>query len=224
VLNLYIDILEYWLTYPYVTFQLPVVPAVYEFSQAEFDGRMQEATLLVQDKSYAEAIEILSLAEKQLRDAQCSEMRLWAYVWDYQRYALYEAGRKDESLALCRSTIAELEKLALWDYLEEFNPIRAAIRSAHNSLAYYCYETATDLNTLLEGIQHIKTAMKTIAPIEDKAVLNPFYETQALLLHKASGFDAGYQKDLEKVIAKIKKLKLKENGILSDELMGKVEF
>ena len=215
---------EYWLTYPYASFQLPVVPSVYEFSQAEFDERMKEATLLVQDKSYAAAIELLSLAEKQLGDAQCSEMRLWAYVWDYQRYTLYEAGRKEESLALCRSVITELEKLTLWDYLEEFNPIRAAIRSAHNSLAYYCYETATDLNTLLEGIKHIKTTMKTIAPIEDKEVLNPFYETQALLLHKATSFDAGYQKDLGKVIAKIKKLKLKENGILSDELIGKVAF
>lgn len=210
---------EYWLTYPYAAFQVPVVPSVYEMSQEEFDGRMREATLLVQDKSYAEAIDILFLAEKQLRDAQCSEMRLWAYVWDHQRYALYEAGRKDESLALCRSIITELEKLTLWDYLEEFNPIRAAIRSAHNSLAYYCYETATDLNTLVEGIQHIKTTMKTIAPIEDKTVLNPFYETQALLLHKATSFDAGYQKDFEKVIAKIKKLKLQENGILSDELL-----
>ncbi|HEY1201007.1 MAG TPA: hypothetical protein VGE79_08505 [Niastella sp.] len=60
---------------------------------------------------------------------------------------------------------------------------------------------------------------KTIAPIEDKSVLNYFYETHALLLHKAMSFDAAYQKDFEKVIAKIAKLKLHEEGLLSDEFI-----
>ncbi len=61
--------------------------------------------------------------------------------------------------------------------------------------------------------------MKTIAPIEDKSVLNVFYETQALLFHKAMGFDAAYEKDFEKVVTKISKLKLKEAGLLSDEII-----
>ncbi len=106
---------------------------------------MRQASLLVQNKDYKEAIELLSEAEKMLQDAQCSEMRLWAYVWDYQRYSLYEAGQKEASLARCEQTIATLNKITLWDYLEEFNPIRAALRSAHNSLAYRCYEVAEDL-------------------------------------------------------------------------------
>ncbi|SDF49417.1 WGR domain-containing protein [Chitinophaga filiformis] len=215
---------EDWLTYPYANFQLPDVPGVYEFSQEEFGRQMQEASLLVQDKNYVQAIDILSQAEKLLRDAQCSEMRLWAFVWDHQRYALYEAGWKEESLAVCRNTIAELSKITLWDYLEEFNPIRAALRSAHNNLAYHCYETATDLKGVEEGLKHIKTTMKTVAPIEEKDVLNLFYETQALLLHKAMSFDPGYKKDLEKVVAKIEKLKLRENGLLSDEYIEKVKL
>ncbi|MVT08407.1 WGR domain-containing protein [Chitinophaga tropicalis] len=215
---------ETWLTYPYATFQLPDVPGVYEFSQEEFGNQMREATLLIQDKSYIQAIEILDQAEKRLKDAQCSETRLWAYVWDYQRYALYEAGRKDESLALCRNTIAELSKITLWDYLEEFNPIRAALRAAHNSLAYHYYETAADLKTVEEGLKHIKVTMKTVAPIERKDVLDLFYETYALLLHKATGFDAKYQKDLEKVVAKINKLKLREQGILTDEYIETVKL
>ncbi|PSL26368.1 WGR domain-containing protein [Chitinophaga ginsengisoli] len=215
---------EDWLTYPYASFQLPDVPGVYEFSQEEFDQQMREVTLLVEDKNYVQAIDILNQAEKLLRDAQCSEMRLWAYVWDHQRYALYEAGRKEESLAVCRGTIAELSKITLWDYLEEFNPIRAALRAAHNNLAYHCYETATDLKGIEEGLKHIKTTMKTISPIEEKNVLNLFYETQALLLYKAMGFDPGYRKDLEKVVAKIGKLKLQENGLLSDEYLEKVKL
>lgn len=142
----------------------------------------------------------------------------------YQRYALYEAGRKDESFALCRRIIDELNKVTLWDYLEEFNPIRTALRSAHNNLAYRCYKTATDLKGLQEAIKHIKTTMKTIAPIEDKSVLNLFYETQALILNKAMSFDPAYKKDLEKVVSKINKLKLKEDGLLSEEFIEKVKL
>lgn len=212
------------LTYPYGGFRLPDVPDVYEFSREEFKRQMHEATLLLEDKNYTQANEILDQAEKLLRDAQCSEMSLWAYVWDYRRYALYEAGRKEESLALCRSTITELGKLTLWDYLEEFNPIRAALRSAHNNLAYHYYETATDLKGVEEGIKHIKITMKTVSPIEEKGVLNLFYETHALLLNKAMSFDQAYKKDLEKVVAKISKLKLKENGLLSDEYIEKVKL
>jgi hypothetical protein len=132
---------------------------------------------------------------------------------------LYEAGKKEESLALCKKTIDTLSEITLWDYLEEFNPVRAALRAAHNNLAYRCYETATDLKRVEEGLKHIKMTMKTVAPIEDKRVLNQFYETQALLLHKAMGFDAAYEKDFEKVVAKIGKLKLREEGLLSNEFI-----
>ncbi len=83
-----------WLTYPYATFQLPVVADVYEFSKETFEEQMHEATLLVQIKEYPQAIDILARAEKLLTDAQCTEISLWAYVWDHQRYALYEAGKR----------------------------------------------------------------------------------------------------------------------------------
>lgn len=213
---------EDWLKFAYADFQLAPVPHVFEFSQEEFDGHMHQATLLVQSKDYTEAIDLLTKAEKQLLDAQCSEMRLWAYVWDYQRYALYEAGSKEESLTLCRKTIATLSKITLWDYLEEFNPIRTALRSAHNSLAYRCYEAAEDLDMVEEGLKHIKTTMKTLAPIEEKDVLNPFYETHALLLHKAMSFDPAYEKDFQKVMDKIRKLKLGEKGVLSPEFSDRL--
>lgn len=208
-----------WLTYAYATFQLPPVGDAYEFSQQDFDKQMHEVTLLVQNKEYTQAIEVLARAEKLLTDAQSTEIRLWAYVWDHQRYVLYEAGKKEESFALCKKIIDTLSKITLWDYLEEFNPVRAALRAAHNNLAYRCYETATDLKGVEEGLKHIKVTMKTVAPIEDKSVLNLFYETQALLLYKAMGFDATYEKDFEKVVAKIVKLKLREAGLLSDEFI-----
>lgn len=184
---------------PYADFQLPEVPGVYEFSQLTFDKLMMEASLLVQDKQYDAAIEILQQVEEVLTAAQSDEMRLWAYVWDHQRYALYEAGQQDGSLAICRRMIEDLGKVTLWEYLEEHNIIRAALRAAHNSLAYRCYENGE----IAEGLKHSKACMKIISSIEDKSVLNPFYETQALLMHKA-----GDEKGFEKVVAKIKKQKL----------------
>ncbi|WP_343670958.1 WGR domain-containing protein [Chitinophaga sp.] len=190
---------EEWIKYAYAAFQLPEVPGVYEFNQDTFDEQMREASLLVQDKQFELALSGLAQVEKLLIDAQSGEMRLWAYVWDHQRYALYEAGQREESLAICRKMIAELGKVTLWEYLEEHNPIRAALRNAHNSLAYHCYEHGE----IVEGLKHSKMCMKTIAAIEDKEVLNPFYETQALLMHKA-----GDVKGFEKAVGKIRKLKL----------------
>lgn len=188
-----------WIKHPYAAFQLPEVPGVYEFNQASFDKQMVEASLLVQDKQYDAAISLLQQIENMLTAAQSKEMRLWAYVWDHQRYALYEAGEQEASFAVCRHTIEELSKVTLWEYLQEHNPIRAALRAAHNNLAYHCYEKGE----IVEGLKHIKICMKTIAAIEDKSVLHPFYETQALLMHKA-----GDEKGFEKVAAKIRKLKL----------------
>lgn len=208
---------KYKLTFPYASFQLQPVPEVYSVKREQLDAQMKEASALVQNGAHDEALVLLDAMEKQLTESQCSEMSWWAYVWDHQRYALYEAGKQEASYDLCHRIIAELGKITLWDYLEEFNPIRAALRAANNNLAYRCYQTATDLAGVKEGLNHIKTTMKTIAPIEDKGVLNIFYETQALLLYKAMGFDPAYRKDLEKVVAKIEKLKLKEEIELSEE-------
>jgi predicted DNA-binding WGR domain protein len=201
---------EDWIKFPYAEFQVPEVPGVYEFSQAEFDKQMMEASLLVQNKLYEEAITLLQKIEQLLKDAQSGEMRLWAYVWDHQRYALYEAGQKEESLAVCRHMIEELSKVTLWEYLEEHNAIRAALRNANNSLAYRCYEKGD----IAQGLKHSKASMKTVSSIEDKSVLNPFYETQALLMHKA-----GDEKGFEKAVAKMKKLKLE----MGEELKKLVE-
>ncbi|WP_343747014.1 WGR domain-containing protein [Chitinophaga sp.] len=214
---------EYWLTFPYDSFQLPPVGDVYDFSRDDFSHYMREASLLIESNNYLLALDLLSQAEKQLQDAQCTEMWLWSQVWDHQRYALYEAGQREASLDVCRKIIAELGKLSLWDYLEEYTPVRSALRNAHNSLAYRCYETAQDLQQVKEGLQHIKTTMKTISPIEDKSTLNPFYETQVLLWHKAMQFDPAYQKDFQKGMEKIDKMKLQEKGFLSEDFMEKIK-
>ncbi len=50
--------------------------------------------------------------------------------------------------------------------------------------------------------------MKTIAPIEDKDVLEPFYETQALILQEAASYDEKYLARFEKILKKMEKLGL----------------
>ncbi len=209
---------EDWITFPYAAFELVPVNELYEFSKEDFDAQMREASLLISSNNYTPALEHLSQVEKLLVNSQCSEMALWAQVWDHQRYALYEAGQQAASLELCRKMTMELGKIQLWDYLESFNPIRAALRNANNNLAYHYYQTASNLQEIKEGLLHIKATMKTIAPIEEKSVLYPFYETQLLLWHKATQFDPAFQKDLQKGIEKIDKLKLKEKGFISDTL------
>ena len=154
-----------------------------------------------------------------LVDAQCSDQSLWASVWDYQRYALYELGEKEAAIALCERSIETLSKITLWDYLAEFNPIRHALRAMHNLLAYQNYETAKELTELKKGLDHSNKSFSIISPIEDEEALNPFYETKALLLHRAKGFDQKYDKELERTLSKIKKLKLQEEGVLSEEFL-----
>lgn len=211
---------EHKLDEPYASFQLPEVREAYEMSPQVINEQMRQVSMLISCKDYKGVSDILANLEQLLTAAGSTELRLWSYIWDYQRYVWYEAGRKEEALALCARTVERLSNVMLWDYLSEYNPIRHALRSAHNSLAYRCYETATDLKGVLEGLEHIKITMKTISPIEGKQVLNYFYETQALLYYKAMGFDAKYQQEFDKVITKINKLKLKEAGVLSTALLN----
>ncbi len=191
-------------------------------AEEDFNKQMHEATLLIQDKQFTAALNMWLPPPKSNLPMHSAARCVCGLMYGIISVTLCsKPDRKEESYACCQNIIDELSKIALWPYLEEFNPIRAALRAAHNNLAYRCYETATDLKGIKEGLNHIKTTMKTVAPIEEKETLNQFYETHALLLHKATFFDATYQKDLDKVVARIKKLKLREAGLLTDELLSK---
>ncbi len=206
-----------FLTEAYESATLPtVISTVVNLNKYEFEFTMNQVKIHIDNKDFEEALQQLEVAEKMLLNAQSSNQSLWAIVWDHQRYALYETGQKAAAYSLCEKSIATLSEVQLWDYLEEFNPIRHTLRVMHNMLAYRDYENAEYFSDIQKGLKHAKLVFSTISPIEDETNLYPFYETKALLLQKASTYDQKYNKELDRLLKKIKKLRLREDGFLSD--------
>ncbi len=211
-----------YLTSPYEQATLPLVPnAVHDLNKHEFGHLMQQASFHLEHTEFSEALLLLTQQEEMLRAANCSDWALWAMVWDHQRYALYESGRKDEAYELCERSIATLSKLVLWDYIAAFNPIRHCLRAMHNMLAYRIYEGAEDVNELKVGLDHSNLSFSIYSPIEEKTSLYPFYETKALILDRLSELDQKYEKKLERILGEIKKLRLAEQGMLSEAFRAK---
>ncbi len=199
----------------------PIEIAVWEFSKGEFDFMIEKAQNEINNKSWETALQYINKAEELLNKSQCSEMTFWAVVWDFQRYALYEAGKKEEARKVCQHAIEKLSKVQLWSYLETHNHIRATLRSAHNMLAYHIYETGATLEELEKGIEHIEKSFSIIAPIEDKKALFEFYETKALLFKKAAKFNPKYETKFEKILTQIESKKLVEKGFVHNEELKK---
>jgi len=194
----------------------PVFNVVHSLNKFEFESTMQEIRVHLENEDFESAIDPLEKAEQMLTEANYSDKSMWAIVWDQQRYALYETGRKEMAYSLCEKAIAELSKVTLWDYLEEFNPIRHSLRAMHNMLAYRIYEEAEGLDALKEGLEHSRLSFSTISPIEEQVSLYPFYETKALLLDRARKYEKKHEKNLERLLTKIKKLELGDKGFLSE--------
>ena len=87
----------------------------------------------------------------------------------------------------------------------------------HNMLAYRLFEDGEDLDDLQEGLRHTNLSFSIFSPIEDETALYPFYETKALLLDRLRELDEKYDKRLDLLLAKIKKLRLADSGVLSKE-------
>lgn len=213
---------EEYLNRPYEEATLPpVFNVVHDLNKRVFGQLMQQASFHVEHKEFSAAVNLLAQAEGMLRDAHCSDLNLWAVVWDHQRFALYELGRKEAAYELCQKAIATLSKVELWDYLDDFNPIRHCLRAMHNMLAYRLWESAEGLSELQEGLHHSNLSFSIFSPIEDDTALYPFYETKALLLGRLSELDTNYEKRLDLLLTKIKKLRLADTNILSKEFKTK---
>ncbi len=216
---------EDFLSKPYDVATLPpVFNVVHDLNKYAFGQLMQQASFHVEHKEFSEAVSILSQAEGMLREANCSDLALWAMVWDHQRFALYELGRKEAAYELCQRSIASLSKEVLWDYIEDFNPIRHCLRAMHNMLAYHLWESAEDLSELEEGLRHSNLSFSIFSPIEDETALYPFYETKALLLDRLSKLDRKYEKRLDLLLGRIRKLRLADTAVLSKEFRAKFGF
>ncbi|MBX2871272.1 MAG: hypothetical protein KTR30_04210 [Saprospiraceae bacterium] len=213
---------EDYLTRPYEEAALPpVFNVVHDLNKYEFGQLLQQASFLVEHRAFSEALAILRQAERLLTEANCSDLALWAIVWDHQRFALHESGQKEKAYLVCERSIAKLSEVVLWDYVADFNPIRHSLRAMHNMLAYRTLESAEDLSALQEGLHHSNLSFSIFSPIEDETVLYSFYETKALLLDRLSQLDKKYEKRLDLILGKIKKLNLTDTEFLSEEFRAK---
>lgn len=196
----------------------PVIYAVHDFSKAEFDGYMKETERCYQAEDYHAGLEQLARAQHLLEQSVCSDMAFWAYLWDHQRYGLYETAQFEAWRALCEHAEQRLSSLDLWAYLEQHNPIRACLRNLYHAKAYELWQQAESLADLKRALEFSKRCLSTIAPIENKDVLHPFYATQALILRAAARHDDNYHADFTKLWKKMEKLNL-----INDELHASLQ-
>ncbi|WP_281322796.1 hypothetical protein [Flavobacterium aestivum] len=209
---------------PYERTQLPIIQTeIFDFNLEDFELKIQDINKYVTCGYPEEALQEIIEQEKKLKESQCSDMNYWAMLWDHKRFALYATDRKEDCYSFCRETIKTLQKVTTWPYVAFDNNIRHALRSMNNTLAYHLFETATTFEDIKLGLEHNKKSFVK-APIEDEECFYWFYETKAELLQKAIAFDDKYQKELDKTIKKIIKLKLKRKSILSEGFIERFEI
>ncbi len=185
----------------------------------QFDNLMQNAQKQMSNKNYQKALELVNNAEGVLtQHKDKAELSMWAYVFDYQRYLLYELNKKEDALEVCREAIAKFKE-GDWAYLPEYNVVRATKRASYNMLAWAAVEKDSNEHQLNEAIQLIESCFSTISPIESESVFDSFYETKALVYKKATEFNSDkYKRTYFSVLKKIsnKKINIEDERILKD--------
>lgn len=154
-----------------------------------FDKLMKKVEKNIHQKEYTQALVLLDQAEIILGEYEVSMPIQWAYIYDYRRYSLYELGKQDEALKVCREAIKKLNESQNWAYLPEYNVVRGTKRSCANLIAWVIQERAINEIELQEAIDSINLSFATISPIEDRSVFSSFYDTKALVFKKAFQFN-----------------------------------
>jgi len=211
-------------TAPYADARLPnVLVSVSELDKSAFDQTMRQANALIDGHQYNDALLELERAESALSQSQCNEMFLWAQVWDYQRYCLYEAGQKLASVELCQQHLDTLKSVNLWDYLEHHNPIRHTIRTMSNQIAWHLMETGETLEDIEIGLEHISKAAEPPSPLEDDDVNYVFYDTYIELLIRACEFEPNYRVDLKRLFEGRIAQNFIRQKIINDDLLSRAQ-
>lgn len=169
---------------------------------------------------HIDALHEIANLEKKLEESLYDDMSYWAVVWNCKRFALYEAGQKEQAYQVCRDAIEQLSKVETWAYIRLHNNIRATLRAMYNMLAYHQMENAQSLADLKVGLSLINKAFSTISPTEDKSDLENYYETKAELLLKAVAYDGSYQAEVDKVLCMIESMANKK--LLSEDFSKKI--
>ncbi|WP_339616915.1 hypothetical protein [uncultured Gilvimarinus sp.] len=156
-----------------------------------FSSKMGQAQHYISNKQYQEALEVVNhLREAMDDDVGAVEM---AYVYNFQRYSLYELDRIDEAENVCKKSIKDLEEYAFeWQYSAEYNVVRSTLRACYNMVAWQDMERAQSVGELTDAIYNIESGFYTVGATEDDTVVDELRETDALIYLKAYGFDKSY--------------------------------
>lgn len=163
-----------------------------------FDSLFNETMLSAQANMAAKKYNDVLVSIEKLRalmdadDDVLATERAWVY--DFQRYALYELGRKDEAYEVCEFAIDDIGDQAYeWQYLEDFNMVRRTLRACFNMLAWAGMEKATSIRDLKGPINNIEQAFAIVGVQEQDAVVDDFRSTKARIYLKAMDLDIRYQ-------------------------------
>lgn len=139
----------------------------------DFNDGMVLAQERINEKKYEEALTIvekLSALVATDEDAGATEK---AWVYDFQRYTLYELGRKEDAYAVCEDALADIGDQAYeWQYLKEFHVVRRTLRACLNMLAWAKMESATTIQDLGVAISRIESVFSIVAVTEDRTVVD----------------------------------------------------
>ncbi len=170
-----------------------------------FDKLMERSQEQVQRGKHKEGLDTLEEAAKLLEKEKDTSAESWAWIYDGQRYSLFELKRFDEAMDVCRKAISHLEKTTQWAYLSEHSHIRGTLRATHNMLAWLLCERAKNLKDAEVALDHIERCYKAVSPI-DGTTLQEFDETRAMVLLKMIEFSddpAPYKTQLNVVLLKM---------------------
>lgn len=171
----------------------------------QFDKLMERSQELVYKGKHQEALDIFAEAAQLLKNEKETSAEVWAWIYDGQRYSLYELGRFDEAMKVCNQAIEHLGQTTTWAYLSEHSHVRGTLRATHNMMAWILCERAQNLVDAEVALDHIDRCLKTVSPI-DGTTLQEFDETHAMVLLKMIEFvpdPAPFQTRLFKVLLKM---------------------
>jgi hypothetical protein len=165
---------------------------------ASFESEFNDEMLLAQEninaKNYDQALASVKKLRMLIAEDEDAGSIEKAWVYDFQRYALYESGRKEEAFVVCEEAIADIGGDAFeWQYLKEHHVVRRTLRACFNMLAWANMEKATSIREMGAAINYIEQAFYTVAVTEEDSVVDEFRETKARVYLKAMSFDKRYQ-------------------------------
>lgn len=163
--------------------------------QEQFSTHMEAAQSHIAKKEWDGALGALSKLKTLLdSDSDSTSAIELAWYFDFQRFVLFESGRKEQAYKACELAVDELgDDVDEWQYLEEFNVVRRTLRACYNLLAWENMETAKTLDELHSAIQFIVDGLSIRGAGEDEDVLDPFLATEVIIYLEAMRYEIRYK-------------------------------